>query len=865
MSQVKDATVWVQPLGGTWEVLGRSRRAGIMVENLTCAADLWGPSKATFDLRRDVTVLWPDLQAFTPVDIEIAGVKVWSGRISETPTNESSLVINVQCDGWQFHLDDDVYQQCYAHTSLSDWVDMRNWTGGVTPLNFYTTAYTVSTTPGQGILIALPKGQTIPGFGTTGVVLDLGPVARAGRVILTYSTSTWVNTALFWVGYAADGSVTSGPTVIAAAPLGVAGPTTMSFDPAAGTRYVEFRIQDNGTGTAGTDLSFVRINAVSVFGSTAWATTGSGAVSTLKASDVITNALTGATVLLSSDVSKIIASSFAIPTFAPDGDHTPRENITAVNAFQDWITQIDVEKRMVFKPKPSVASLEVGAWSGALFDDASTNSGDDIYNRALVEGQTPDGLPVRVERAAAQQAGVLSLTSSSPAFANPSFDVDAANWTNTTRDTATFDTAPASGSVTAGTTAVATLTGTFLAGVAYTVECRCVIATQFVGLLLGTATDYANTGFVAGPHSFATMKVTWTPQATPVGVQDVAEVPTFHVFASKWLTSRRGELRPSTIALYTWQLTDHLLPFFAHHLLTEITVQQVDCYRHAKVAEGKLSASSINKTLTRLAQILEDAVEYDHIVRNPARGRRRRLKVTKPRPVHLESAEQIQALLDAATELDATSKARTRGRRALIATLVFAGLRISEACALQWRDVDLGNSRITVGDSKTDAGMRRVDIRPALHDELAAHKASAWGRHANDDLVFPTASGTARDKDNARVHVINPVVEKADELLAERELLPLPRGVTAHKLRHTYASILAALGEPMPYVMAQIGHTDPAFTLKVYAHAMRRGTDELARLKALVEDGVCALTCTSCDSKGRTVAPRSDVSRSETA
>jgi hypothetical protein len=36
-------------------------------------------------------------------------------------------------------------------------------------------------------------------------------------------------------------------------------------------------------------------------------------------------------------------------------------------------------------------------------------------------------------------------------------------------------------------------------------------------------------------------------------------------------------------------------------------------------------------------------------------------------------------------------------------------------------------------------------------------------------------------------------------------------------------------------VMGQIGHADPTFTLRVYAHMMRRGEDEKARLRALVE------------------------------
>jgi hypothetical protein len=38
-----------------------------------------------------------------------------------------------------------------------------------------------------------------------------------------------------------------------------------------------------------------------------------------------------------------------------------------------------------------------------------------------------------------------------------------------------------------------------------------------------------------------------------------------------------------------------------------------------------------------------------------------------------------------------------------------------------------------------------------------------------------------------------------------------------------------------PYVMSQLGHTDPAFTLRVYAHAMRRVAGDKEQLKALVD------------------------------
>ena len=73
------------------------------------------------------------------------------------------------------------------------------------------------------------------------------------------------------------------------------------------------------------------------------------------------------------------------------------------------------------------------------------------------------------------------------------------------------------------------------------------------------------------------------------------------------------------------------------------------------------------------------------------------------------------------------------------------------------------------------------------------------------------------------------------ELLADRGQPLLPAGVTAHKLRHTFASVLVMLGEDPAHVMGQLGHTDPAFTMRVYTHAMRRDEGAKERMRALVE------------------------------
>jgi integrase len=176
----------------------------------------------------------------------------------------------------------------------------------------------------------------------------------------------------------------------------------------------------------------------------------------------------------------------------------------------------------------------------------------------------------------------------------------------------------------------------------------------------------------------------WQPPEP--AVEEPRAKPTFHEFSSEWYATNKVEWRENTQLDYEWRLTEHLLPFFARHKLSAITVEEVDRYRAVKLAEGRLSPTSINKTITRLAQILEVAVEYGYIERNPAKGRRRRVKASKPQRSWLDRVDQIAALLEASGELDAEAKRDPQPqRRVMIATLVFAGLRIGEMLALRWR------------------------------------------------------------------------------------------------------------------------------------------------------------------------------------
>lgn len=332
----------------------------------------------------------------------------------------------------------------------------------------------------------------------------------------------------------------------------------------------------------------------------------------------------------------------------------------------------------------------------------------------------------------------------------------------------------------------------------------------------------------------------WRPPAHEPEFEPPPVEPTFHEYASEWLALHRGEWEPRTIEDYKLSLTRHLLPFFGRYTLREINARVINHYKAEKVADRKeideahehgkrldergLSNRTINKTLTRLGQILDAALEDDLIEHNPMRGKVAKLRESKPMRTRMQG-EQVQVLL------------RVAGRnRALLATAIMAGgLRVSELTHLRWRDVDTKEGVLRVEVSKTDAGHRTVAIEQEVAKLLAEHKLAAkWSR--GDDFVFPGRNrGKPRERNSVRTRVLYPAIERANEVLAKEGRAPIPDGVTFHSLRRTYAALRAELGEHPAITAAQIGHTTARMTLDVYTDVT--GVRPRTRMAGLLSGG----------------------------
>ena len=373
-------------------------------------------------------------------------------------------------------------------------------------------------------------------------------------------------------------------------------------------------------------------------------------------------------------------------------------------------------------------------------------------------------------------------------------------------------------------------------GVKYGLRFRALGRRQYETLPLGTTRAQAEQE-LAGTLALV-RKGLWKPTSRePIGEVEVEE-PTFHVLASEWVAAREHEVDAAygratgggrsvgTAARVRERRSRrrsrsrHVERYKTAKLLERQRAEERKAADPKARVEPGLSKRSINSTLQVLAQLLDHAIELGYIESNVARGRKRRLKAPKPRRTWLE-AEKLNVLLDAAGT-----------HKPLLATMALAGLRVSEACALRWRDVDLANGRLRVTDAKTDAGVRQVDLTPMLRDELLSAKARAEASDP-DDFAFPTRTGTKRDRNNVRARVLAPAVKRANAKLAEAGRAELV-GITNHTLRRTFCALLYEAGASPAYAMAQMGHTSAALALEVYSKVMDRKRDTGARMDALL-------------------------------
>ena len=275
------------------------------------------------------------------------------------------------------------------------------------------------------------------------------------------------------------------------------------------------------------------------------------------------------------------------------------------------------------------------------------------------------------------------------------------------------------------------------------------------------------------------------------------------------------------------------MPHFKRKPLGKIGPPQMRAYVEHLRDKRKLSASSIRKYVAPLRAMFAELVEDGVLPTNPASVRiigtpdrqPRRQTALSPKTIETLVAEMPVALRD------------------LILLLALTGLRVSEACGLQWGDLTHDERGAPVlrierqyrngrykPKTKTAAGFRTLELAAPLARRLLKRRAEL-GRVALRAPIFATRTGTPYDDHNVR----RALRDAADRVGVER--------ATPHMLRHSIASLLYERGWTDVQVAALLGHEDPelhALALSARRRARRRLG---ARQRALDRRRACRWLC----------------------
>jgi len=263
---------------------------------------------------------------------------------------------------------------------------------------------------------------------------------------------------------------------------------------------------------------------------------------------------------------------------------------------------------------------------------------------------------------------------------------------------------------------------------------------------------------------------------------------------------------PTTLATRRILLETHVIPFLKPK--TRVTDLTSGHARRLVVHLRKkgLAGSSVRSTVGALSAILNHAAQEEWVPRNVCRDLVRGdlpsgQRETEPR--YLTVAEVESLLSKLSDEF-----------RPVAACCYFAALRVSEALALRWSDVDLDGARISIKAGKTAASVADVPLLPRLAAELKAHRERqgrlGFSRIAQDALVFQTLTGRPQSRRNA-LRAVNVASERADLVPEGAEF------VGPHDLRHSFAAYAFSIGLTPPEIARAMRHSNSRVTMMVYA------------------------------------------------
>lgn len=288
-----------------------------------------------------------------------------------------------------------------------------------------------------------------------------------------------------------------------------------------------------------------------------------------------------------------------------------------------------------------------------------------------------------------------------------------------------------------------------------------------------------------------------------------------------WIAIHGRTMADSTEETHRGSIESHLIPHFGARDLRGIVREDLIEFIDARFTEGK-SAATIKNALSALRRVYSLHVEAGLLDRNPAVNCGQ-LVAQIERKHHEGGVREVDAWTrEEVEQLLAKARERERFVYPVLFTALCTGMRRGELLALRWEDVGRDEIRVrralvrgrvkTPKSGKPRSVAISSDLR-AMLDEWRAARKKREGAFSEPGWVFTNANGAQWEEKN-----FGRSWRRLRTRCVDDQGEPTIRPLAFHSTRHTFASWALDAGKSITWVQHALGHSDPATTLRRYAH-----------------------------------------------
>jgi integrase len=294
---------------------------------------------------------------------------------------------------------------------------------------------------------------------------------------------------------------------------------------------------------------------------------------------------------------------------------------------------------------------------------------------------------------------------------------------------------------------------------------------------------------------------------------------TLRDYVPLWAKLAAPKLKPKSLRNYRTTLEQHILPSLGGRRVRDIGRSDLRQLLSGKQERG-YAANSVKLMLSSIRVVLASALDDEIVAANPARslGKTLGLKARRqgePDPVRAMERPQRDRFLSVAARIAPTFAA-------LWNVAVRSGIRPGEAFALQPSDLDLDAATATISRTVSDNG-REVGTTKTGESrtiDLSAHAVAVLRAQIAKGKSDKLRHGWAEVPSTVFYHPATgkPLRPRAgrDAFAAVVKAAGLPRTLTPHALRHTFASQALIAGIDVYYVSRMLGHASTKITVDIY-------------------------------------------------